>query len=286
MSQSVPQSPRPAACPGVGQPPERGPAVEPREPFLSVVVPVYRNAPTLGELHRRVVGVLDGLGIRGEVVYVVDESPDESLAVLRRIVEADSRARVVVLSRRCGQQVAVLVGLAHCSGRWAVPLDADLQDPPEAIGTLLAEAGGEAAAIFAGRAGEYQSPGRMLTSRLFKRLLGLLTGLPRDAGIYVLLRRDLVDALLRMPVREPNLVAMIGCLGFTVRSIPVERQPRPVGATAYSGWGRLCAGLGALRCVLEHRLGCRHRPYLDTRLGSLVAERIRMDPGAAGANPR
>lgn len=265
--------------------PPRSPARSGKEPFLSVVVPVYRNAPTLDELHRRVASALEGLGIGGEVVYVVDDSPDDSMDVLRRLAAADPRAQVVRLSRRCGQQVAVLVGLAHCAGRWVLPLDADLQDPPEAIGTLLAVAGGEAAALFAGRAGQYQPRGRMLTSRLFKRLLGLLTGLPRDAGICVLMRRDLVDALLRMPVREPYIVAMIGCLGFPARSVPIERQPRPQGVSAYTSWRRLCTGLGALRCVLEHQLGCRNRPYLDLRLGSLVAERIRMDPSSAKASP-
>ena len=212
---------------------------------LTVVVPVYRNAAMLAGLHQRLIAVLEPL-VPFEVLFVDDCCPEGSRAVLERLAAADLRVAVLVLDRNVGQHRAVLAGLACARGEWVVTMDGDLQDPPEAIPDLLRAARAGAPAVFAGRRGAYESPGRLATSRLFKRLLHRLCGVPVDAGLFVLLHRSLVSRLLELGGPRPFVVAMIGCTGVPSVSIPVSRIPRPSGASSYNGWDRLISAASAL----------------------------------------
>jgi polyisoprenyl-phosphate glycosyltransferase len=211
---------------------------------VSVVVPVYRNADTLRELHRRIAAALDGEEL--EIVMVDDASPDSSAEVIAEIARGDPRVRSVELESNIGQHRAVLRGLEAARGDLATVMDADLQDPPEAIPRLLAELerGGEV--VFAGRRGAYESVGRLAASRVFKRLLAAGTGVPRDAGMFFAIDRRGVEKLLRMSGPPPFVVAMIGRAGLEARSIPVERAPAN-GQSAYSPGKRLRAALRGLR---------------------------------------
>lgn len=224
---------------------------------VTVVVPVYRNAGTLRELHRRLVDALAELEPR-ELVFVDDGCDAGSGDVLRELAEIDESVAIVRLAANRGQQAAVLAGLARSRGGSTVVLDADLQDPPEAVPLLLAALSPEVDAVFGGRRGRYESPARQLTGWVYRRLLRVVAGTPEDAGAFVALSRRMVERLLElhalMPDRPPALVAMIGCSGLQTTALPVERQPRPVGRSAYSGAARARNGLGGLRWAVAWRL--------------------------------
>jgi glycosyltransferase involved in cell wall biosynthesis len=188
------------------------------------------------------------------MIFVDDACPEGSASLLAELARADPRVRVLSLPRNQGQQRAVWSGLHVVRGRVIVVMDADLQDPPEAVPRLLDRLeGGRAAAVFAGRQGSYESPGRLLTSRLFKWTLARLTGVPGDAGLYLAMRRSLVDLLLASPADPTHLVARIGCLGVPVDSVPVMRARRPVGRSAYSSLARARIGLAAVWQTLRTR---------------------------------
>jgi glycosyltransferase involved in cell wall biosynthesis len=220
---------------------------------LSVVLPVFRTRAMLPELQRRLGVVLDALGRPWELVFVDDACPEGSAASLAALAAADPRVRAVSLPRNVGQQRAVLAGLAHARGHVVVTMDADLQDPPEAIPRLLALLDAGAAGAFAGRRGRYQSRGRLLTSRLFKRTMARLCGVPDDAGLFVAMRRPLVERVLAAAARggRPHLVAMIGCSGLPLVSTPVERAARPSGRSAYTASRRLRSAADALTWALR-----------------------------------
>ena len=216
--------------------------------LVSVVVPVYRNEATLRELHRRLALALEPETF--ELVFVDDASPDGSRAELRQMAAADPRVVLVELDRNGGQQRALLRGLREARGEWAVTLDADLQDPPEAIPLLLAARGG-ADVVFAARRGRYESRGRMLTSRAYKRVLHAVGGVPADAGSFVALNRGAIERVLELD--GPSLPALIGAAGVRVASVPVVRAPRPDGRSAYSAGARVRVAARTLRWALGHR---------------------------------
>jgi len=108
------------------------------KPEVSVVIPVYRAAKTLPELHDRIVAVFEGVACKPfEVILVDDSSPDNSWAELQKIHAADPRFKIIRLARNFGQHCALMCGFAHASGEYVITMDDDLQHPPEEIPKLV-----------------------------------------------------------------------------------------------------------------------------------------------------
>jgi polyisoprenyl-phosphate glycosyltransferase len=204
---------------------------------VAVVVPVYGNAPTLAELAGRIAAALHDRP--WTLRFVVDASPDDSLAVVADLAAADPRLSVTALTRNVGQNRALLAGLAAepRAGAW-VCLDADLQDPPEAVPALLERlARGDVGAVFAGRRGAYESAARRLTGMVHRAAMARLTGLPADAGAFVAMDASTRDALLAGS--PPGIVAGIGAAGVRCTSVPVVRAARATGRSAWTPAARV-----------------------------------------------
>jgi polyisoprenyl-phosphate glycosyltransferase len=229
---------------------------------LTVVVPVYRNAPTLAPLTTQVIGVLTDLSVSHEILFVNDASPDASMDRLREIAARHACVTLLDLPENVGQHAAVLHGLSRASGRACAIMDGDLQDRPSSLATLWRARTATAAAVYGARRGRYEGRGRHRTSRLFKWVLYHLAGVPKDAGLFVLLERELVNALVRFPTRYPWIQVMVGCLGVPVLSVPVERDVRRDGESSYTAFGRWKTAARALLCVAEYRLWRAPAPYL------------------------
>lgn len=236
---------------------------------VTVIVPVYRNAATLEPLAARLAAALDGRDWR--LRLIVDASPDDSAGIARHLAAGDSRIAVRVLDRNVGQHRALAAGLDDepDSAAW-VCLDADLQDPPEAVPLLLDRLSrGDVVAVFAGRRGAYEAPFRRLTGTLHRRAVASLTGLPPDAGAFLALAPRARDAVLA--AQAPSLVVAIGVARLPVASLPVTRQARPGGNSAWSGPARLTHSIRALAWAMRQRWTPRSvLPPLDEqrRLGS------------------
>lgn len=222
-------------------------------PQVTVVLPIYHNKKTVAPLFERLCDVLEGASLSFEVIFVDDACPENSLAVLKRLAKEDARVAVLALAENTGQQRATFSGLRYARGTKVVVMDADLQDPPEAIPRLLSALEEGFDAVFAGRVGQYELPGRLVTARLYRTLLRLLTGLPAGAGSFVVMSDRMVRRILAFAVPSPYLTSMIGCSGLPVTMIPVRRTPRAVGQSAYSPRMRWAAARAALRCVLHCR---------------------------------
>jgi glycosyltransferase involved in cell wall biosynthesis len=185
------------------------------------------------------------------------------MSILRELAKIDPNVGALSLERNVGQHQAVLVGLHYARGKHVLVMDADLQDPPEAIPELLAKLEAGYAAAFGGRHGYYESILRMLTSRLFKLLLRVLCGLPTDAGLFVAMNPEMVKRLRVCGASRPSLTVMMAFTGLPLVSVPVTRIKRPRGQSAYSVLARLKFGMLTLRQVLRLRLS--HGQELSAR---------------------
>jgi dolichol-phosphate mannosyltransferase len=206
------------------------------QPSLSVVVPCANEEEVLLETHRRLIAALAQLSLSFEVIYVDDGSTDSTPDVLRQLQRADDRVRVLRLSRNFGHQVAITAGMAHATGDAVVVIDADLQDPPEAVPEFVKrwrEGYDVAYGVRTERAGD--TAFKRSTAKLFYKLIGWLsnTSIPADSGDFRLMDRQVVDALLCMTERDRFIRGMVSWLGFSQVAVPYRRAPRRAGKTKY-----------------------------------------------------
>lgn len=241
-------------------------------PQLSLVAPVFGNSGTLAELARRVRAFAREHGLAYELLFVDDASPDDSLSVLRSLAAADEALGGLSLRHNVGQNAALLSGFAAASGEWVVALDADLQDPPEAVPGLLTAGRLGYDAVFAGRRGRYQERSRMISSRLYKRTLHRLCGLPPDAGLCFAASRRMVRSLLERR-GDGWILPLIGFSGLPVTSVPVQRSVRPLGTSAYSSWGRVRVAVPPLFYAVRRRCGLA-RPRRAPPIRLQIRERL------------
>ncbi len=222
---------------------------------LSVVVPVYNNAQTLVTLISRLREALEPLRLPFEFIFVVDASPDDSLKVLKRTAEVDKAVKILALERNLGQNWAILIGLANASGDAIATLDADLQDPPEAIPTLVQTLGKGADVVFGGRRGDYESRPRLLGSRIFKRLVHLLSGteIPHDAGLFLVMKKVMAKHLLTYRIHDPYVIALMSRTEFCLKSIPVRRSLSPDSGSSYTTRTRFVLAWKALATLFRVR---------------------------------
>lgn len=220
-----------------------------REKFsLSVVVPVYKNAETLYLLYERLTKSIKPLTECYELVFVNDACPFGSFEVLKELCGKDKRVVVINLPKNMGQHFAILVGLANSRGDFIIVMDADLQDPPEAVPQLLKvlTSSHHLEVVLATRKGRYESLPRMLTSAIFKSLLQLICGVPKNAGSFCAMKRTVAERILSLPAVKPYLLVLLSATGAKVETITVNRQKRPLGSSAYTEWKRLKLALSAL----------------------------------------
>ena len=200
-----------------------------------MVTPVLDEEASVREFHARTCAALTGVPL--EIVVVDDGSTDATPAILAEIAAADGRVRVVTLSRTFGHQAALTAGLDHAHGDAVVMIDADLQDPPEAIPALLQwwQRGSDVVVgVREGREGETRF--KLVSAKWFYRLIGRLAqiDLHADAGDFRLLDRAALDALLGMRERNRYLRGMTAWLGFTQTTVAYRRAPRHGGQTKFS----------------------------------------------------
>lgn len=220
---------------------------------VSVVVPVYRNADTLAELHRRVASTLDAGRLSFELILVNDACPEGSARVIDEIAHRDGRVRTLTMPSNRGQHRALLAGIRLSTARWTVLIDADLQDPPEAIPLLIREGERGYPVVFSERRGNYEPAFRQISGKIYRQVLHIMTGLPRGAGAFLAIRRDVVERLLLLEGPEPFIVPMVWCTGFPSSSVPVERAFRKSGSSGWSELGRLGAAWSAFSWVLWNK---------------------------------
>jgi dolichol-phosphate mannosyltransferase len=205
-------------------------------PVLSVVVPLLNEEDVLAETYDSLKKHLDALGLSYELVFVDDGSTDGSRALLAARSMADPAVRVVALSRNFGHEMATTAGLRHARGQAAVVIDADLQDPPDLIGTFVAkwrEGYHVVYGVRRQRRGETWL--KRLTSFLFYRLMGKIADvpIPPDTGDFRLMDRRVLDVYRRFHEDPRFFRGLVSWAGFRQVGVPFVRRSRVAGRTKY-----------------------------------------------------
>jgi len=208
-------------------------------PVISIVVPFHNEAENIAPLHARLSAVLDAGLDSWELVCVNDGSRDDTLPRLVALATHDPRVRVFDLSRNFGKEAALTAGLDFASGDAVIPLDADLQDPPEIITALIAKwrEGFEVVnAVRVSREGD--GPVKRATAHAFYRIINRMSDveIPADTGDFRLISRPALDALKRLPERRRFMKGLFAWVGFRTATITYDRAPRHAGTTTWNYW--------------------------------------------------
>ncbi|AMK77232.1 MULTISPECIES: glycosyltransferase family 2 protein [Methylomonas] len=207
--------------------------------MLSIIVPAYNEEEVLYEFYRRITGVLEGLGLPYELVFVNDGSRDDTLALLESLSRQDDRVVVIDLSRNFGKEIAVSAGIDFARGEAIVIIDADLQDPPELIPALVEQWRNGYDNIYARRISrDGESIIKKTTSFLFYRFIRGMTqiDIPADTGDFRLLSRRAVDALKQLPERNRFMKGLYAWIGYPAIAVDYKRDPRYAGETKWNYW--------------------------------------------------
>jgi len=211
---------------------------------LSLLVPVKDEEAALPTFLDRVIPVLDALRIDGgvvawEILFIDDGSDDRTLAAIMTAHARDPRVIGLSLSRNFGKEAALSAGLDHAHGAAVIPIDVDLQDPPEVIGAML-EKWREGFDVVYGvrRDRTTDSLPKRLTADLYYRAHNKLSHdkIPEHAGDFRLLDRKVVNVIRSMPERNRFMKGLFAWSGFRQTAVEYERSERRQGKTKFNYW--------------------------------------------------
>ncbi len=220
-----------------------GAEMTPGQPLLSIIVPVMNEQDGIAPFVERVSAVLDGLDDPAanawEIIFVDDGSSDATLPAIMAARSRDSRICAISFSRNFGKEAGLTAGLDHARGQAVIPLDVDLQDPPEVIADMVREWRQGSEVVYGVRRNrESDSLPKRLTADLYYRAHNWLASdkIPEHAGDFRLLDRKVVDVIRAMPERNRFMKGLFAWSGFKQTAVEYDRVEREVGTTKFRYW--------------------------------------------------
>lgn len=210
-------------------------------PLLSVVVPVKNEEDGILPFVNRVGATLDDIAAESgwEILFVDDGSTDNTLSVIVAANQHDHRVRALSLSRNFGKEAALSAGLDHARGSAVIPMDVDMQDPPEVLPEMVARWREGHEMVFGIRRSRAEdSLTKRMTAGLFYRAHNLVSTdkIPENVGDFRLMDRKVIDVIRAMPERNRFMKGLFAWAGFKQASVEYDRGERETGLTKYNYW--------------------------------------------------
>lgn len=227
---------------------------------VSIVIPVYNDAPVLPLLFERLGPVVNSLNTETEIICVDDGSSDSSVAVLQNLQKQHPQLRILRLDGNFGQSNAITAGLDKTRGEQIVVMDSDLEDPPEAIVPLLAALENAPLAL-AQDCSRWEKGSRGISSLLFCLFTRLLTPLapPLNVGVFRAFSQEGLQQALRNTPPGGTTLSRFYAARVPYVLVPVHRGTRAAGISSYTFCKRFA--LAVTRICTYHRIPLFRRPH-------------------------
>lgn len=208
--------------------------------LISIVAPFFNEADGVEYFYTAISKVFDQIpSVDFEVVCIDDGSRDDTLKNLIELVCLDPRFHIIELSRNFGKESALTAGIDAAIGDAIIPIDADLQDPPELIPTLIQEWQKGAEVVLARRTDRSSDSFlKRKTAQIFYRVHNRLSHIkiPENVGDFRLMDRVVVEALKQLPEQQRFMKGLFAWVGFKTAVVNYTRNSRAVGTSKFSGW--------------------------------------------------
>ncbi len=211
----------------------------PADPLLSLVVPVFNEEESIDLFLDTVLPLMERDGFRFDIVFVNDGSRDNTLARLLNRAALDGRLRIVNLSRNFGKEAALTAGIDHARGDVIVPMDIDLQDPPELIEPFMAKWREGYDIVYGVRTQRaWDTTAKRVSAGWFYRIFNSLSPvrIPENVGDFRLVDRRAIEVLRQLPERNRFMKGLFAWVGFNAIGVPYERPQRAAGSSKFNLW--------------------------------------------------
>lgn len=210
------------------------------KPDLSIIVSMYNEEDSLGLFFKTINKTLNKLKkYTYEIICIDDGSIDKTFSLLEEYAKSDERIKVIKFSRNFGKEYGVMAGLKFCSGRCAIPMDVDLQDPPELILDFVKKWEEGYDMVYGIRSDRGSDTFlKRWTAKLFYKTYNLMTKspIPYNAGDYRLIDRKVINAILSLKERNVFMKGIFGWTGFKSVGVNYTRQKRSAGVSKWNYW--------------------------------------------------
>ena len=206
---------------------------------VSLIIPAYNEEEAIPYFLERIAPLLDAEPYAFEMIFIDDGSKDRTLEILLEARRKDPRIRIIELARNFGKELAMTAGFHAASGAAVVPMDVDLQDPPELLSDFLRKwEEGYDVVLGVRRQRESDTMFKRITADLFYKIFNILCGkwLVPNAGDYRLMNRAALDALNSLPERVRFTKGLYAWVGFKQATVEYDRPQRVAGSTKWNAW--------------------------------------------------
>ena len=211
--------------------------------LVSLIIPCYNEEEVLPILYEALKGVRESMKDSGkefEFIFVSDGSRDKTQDIIKDFAETDPDVRYVFFSRNFGKEAAMYAGMQKAKGEYVAILDADMQDPPSLIPSMIADLDtGEYDVVAARRVTRQgEPPIRSFFARCFYKLINKMIDVEIADGArdFRLMRRQVVDAILSLSERQRFSKGIFAWVGFRTKWVEHENVERAAGETKWSFW--------------------------------------------------
>ena len=236
---------------------------------LSIIVPVYREEGNIPEFLKRIVPMLEAITQGFEVIFSMDPSPDGTEQVILDARSRDPRIKLLKFSRRFGQPMATLAGMAYSSGEAVIVMDVDLQDPPELIHEMVSKWREGFDVVYAQRRNR---DGETFIKRVVSywgyKLINRIAdvNIPPNTGDFRLMSRRVVEEINKLKECHGFLRGLVAIAGFRQTAVPFDRPAR------FAGKGNYNRFLGSLRIGMNGVVSfSTYLLTLSSQLGFMIA---------------
>lgn len=204
--------------------------------LISIVIPTHNESKNIGLLYPEICKVFKKIEDFNFEIIFIDDSTDNTPQIIHTLIESDNRVKLIRLSRKFGQAIAITAGLERASGVAAIMMDADLQDPPEAIIQLINKWKEGNQIVYVKRNSENRSLVYSFCAKLFYKLIYKTSSIkiPRNVGEFRLIDRKVLTVMNSFREKTRFLRGLTLWPGFTAAEIEIERGKRIEGETNYN----------------------------------------------------
>ena len=208
---------------------------------ISIIIPLYNESTGIKHLFARLTPVLQQLKTSYEIICINDGSQDNTLEKLLEFTRKDRTRtiKIINLSRNFGKEIALTAGIDYAKGAAVIPIDADLQDPPELIEELIAKWREGYDVVYATRRSRQGETWlKKISAKAFYSTIGKMSHvpIPANTGDFRLLDRRVVEAVKKLPERTRFMKGLFAWVGYKQTCVLFDREPRYSGKTTWNYW--------------------------------------------------